>query len=163
MSIALRFVLFLSVAVWVGALVFFTFLVTPAVFKALPKEAAGDLVSVLFPKYWALGYAAGLISIASILLLSFREKFFPWARIALLVFMTGLTFYSGMVIGPRARDIRLELKAAADPAKAGELRAAFRQEHMVSYAVNMAVMAAGVAFVFLTARSAVSSAPGKQS
>ncbi|MCC6503255.1 MAG: DUF4149 domain-containing protein [Deltaproteobacteria bacterium] len=154
MSNALRFVLLFSVAVWVGGQVFFTFLVTPAIFKALPRDTAGDLVSTLFPKYWALGYAAGFIAVASILLLSFREKSFPRARIALLVFMTGLTMYSGMVIGPRARQVRLELKSAAEPAKIDELKASFRREHMESYAVNMAVMAAGAAFIFLTARNA---------
>lgn len=152
MSGVLRFVLFFSVAVWVGGQVFFTFLVTPAIFKALPREAAGDLVSVLFPKYWAAGYAAGLISLAAILAISFREGFYPWARIAILVFMTALTFYSGMVVGPKAREVRVEMKGASDTARIEELKAKFRRGHMESYALNMAVMAAGVAFIFLMAR-----------
>jgi len=152
MSGVLRFVLFFSVAVWVGGQVFFTFLVTPAIFKALPREAAGDLVSVLFPKYWAVGYAAGLIAIAAILAISFREGFYPWARIALLVFMTALTFYSGLVVGPKAREVRLEIKSATDTARIEELKAKFRRDHMESYALNVAVMAAGVAFIFLMAR-----------
>ena len=159
---ALRFVHLFSVAVWVGGLVFFSFFVTPAIFKTLPRELAGDLVSTLFPKYWAFGYAAGLVSIASILALSFKEKFFPRLRIALLVLMTGLTMYSGMVIGPSARRVRLELKSASEPGRALELKALFRREHMKSYAINMAVMAAGAAFIFLTARNAALKASGKQ-
>lgn len=150
----MRFVLLFSVAVWVGGQVFFTFLVTPGIFRTLPRETAGDLVSVLFPKYWALGYGAGLISIAAILAISFRENIFPWLRIFLLVFMTALTFYSGMVIGPKAREVRLELKSATEPARVEELKARFRRGHMQSYAVNIAVMAAGAAFIFLMARDA---------
>lgn len=152
MSVVLRFVLFFSVAVWVGGQVFFTFFVTPGIYKALPRETAGDLVSALFPKYWALGYGAGLISIAAILAISYRENFFPWLRILLLVFMTGLTFYSGLVTGPKAREVRLELRGATEPARIEELKMRFRRGHMQSYAMNMAVMAAGVAFIFLMAR-----------
>ncbi|MBI2400369.1 MAG: DUF4149 domain-containing protein [Deltaproteobacteria bacterium] len=149
-----RFVLLLSIVVWVGGLVFFTFFVTPIVFKVLPRELAGELVASIFPKYWALGYVAGVLSLASLLAISLIEKFFPAGRILLLAFMTALTFYSGMVIAPEARAVQLELKAAKEPARVQELRAEFRHKHLESYAINMAVIVSGVVFVFFTARSA---------
>ena len=149
-----RFALLLSVVVWVGSLVFFTFFVTPAIFKVLPRELAGELVSHIFPRYWALGYVAGVLSLASLLAISFIEKFFPAGRILLLAFMTALTFYSGMVIAPEAKAVQLELKAAREPARVQELRAEFRRKHIKSYAINMVVIVSGVAFVFFTARSA---------
>jgi uncharacterized membrane protein len=69
-----RFVLLLSVVVWVGGLIFFTFFVAPSIFKVLPRELAGELVSNIFPKYWALGYVAGLLSLASLLAISRVEE-----------------------------------------------------------------------------------------
>lgn len=149
-----RFVLLLSIVVWVGSLVFFTFFVTPSIFKVLPRELAGELVANIFPKYWSLGYVAGVLSLASLLAVSFIEKAFPAARILLLAFMTALTFYSGMVIAPEARAAQLEIKAAKEPARVQELKAEFRNAHVKSYAVNMAVIVSGVVFVFFTARSA---------
>lgn len=148
-----RFVLLLSIVVWVGALIFFTFFVTPMVFKALPRELAGELVGEIFPMYWALGYAAGVLSLASLLAISFVEKAFPAARLLCLAFMTAATFYSGLVIAPEAGAIRERIKAAGEPAAIEELRAGFGRLHRRSYALNMAVIVSGVAFVFLTARS----------
>lgn len=148
-----RFVLLLCIVVWVGGLVFFTFFVAPSVFKVLPRELAGALVADIFPKYWAMGYVAGVLSLASLLAVSFIVKAFPAARILLLAFMTALTFYSGLVIAPEARAVQEEIRAATEPAKAAELREEFRAIHLRSYALNMAVMAAGVVFVFFTARS----------
>ena len=148
-----RFVLLLSVVVWVGGLIFFTFFVAPSIFKVLPRELAGELVSNIFPKYWALGYVAGLLSLASLLAISFIEKAFPAARILLLAFMTALTFYSGMVMAPEARAAQVELKTAKEPARVQELKSEFRSIHMRSYAVNIAVIVSGVVFVFFTARS----------
>lgn len=148
----LRFALLASIVVWVGGLVFFTFFVAPSVFKVLPRDLAGALVADIFPKYWALGYVAGVLSLASLLAVSFIEKAFPAARILLLAVMTGLTFYSGLVVAPEARAVQEEVKAAAGPARAAELKEKFRAIHLKSYSVNMAVMASGVVFVFLTAR-----------
>ncbi len=147
-----RFALLLCIVVWVGGLVFFTFFVAPSVFKVLPRELAGALVADIFPKYWVMGYVAGVLSFASLLAVSFIEKAFPAARILLLAFMTGLTFYSGLVIAPEARSVQEELKSATGPAEIAGLKEEFRAIHLRSYSLNMAVMVSGVVFVFFTAR-----------
>lgn len=149
----LRFVLLLSIVLWVGALVFFTFFVTPSIFQVLPRDLAGELVGAIFPKYWAIGYVAGVLSIASLLAISFVEKAFPAARILLLAFMTAATFYSGMVIAPEAKAVHREMRAASDPAKTKEFKEDFARLHLHSYVLNMAVIVSGVAFIFFTARS----------
>ncbi|HEY4707679.1 MAG TPA: DUF4149 domain-containing protein [Thermodesulfobacteriota bacterium] len=151
----LKFILLLSIVVWVGMLVFFTFFVTPAIFQALPRETAGELVARIFPWYWSVGYVAGILSLASLLAISFVEKGFPAARIILLALMTAFTFYSGMVIWPEAKAVKAAMAEvrATDQARHEELRGEFRKIHMESYALNIAVMAAGVVFVFLTSRN----------
>lgn len=148
-----RFVLLLSIVIWVGALVFFTFFVTPSIFKVLPREMAAELVASIFPKYWAIGYMASVLSLASLLAISFIVKAFPAARILLLAFMTALTFYSGMVVAPEARAVQEEMKATGNAAKTMELKERFRHIHLESYVLNMAVIVSGVVFVFFTARS----------
>ena len=95
---ALKFILLLSIVVWVGMLVSVTFLVTPGIFKALPRDLAGDVVAQIFPKYWAVGYIAGILSLSSLLGISFVEKGFPALRVLLLALMTALTCYSGLVV-----------------------------------------------------------------
>jgi len=46
-----------AVAVWLGAMGFFAFIVAPAAFSALDREAAGRFVSAVFPRYYAVGLA----------------------------------------------------------------------------------------------------------
>lgn len=152
---ALKFILLISIVVWVGMLVFFTFFVTPAVFQALPRDMAGDVVARIFPKYWAMGYIAGILSLASLIGISFIEKGFPAARIILLAMMTALTFYSGLVIWPEAKAVRAQMSEVkgTDQARFEELSGEFKKLHSESYVMNMVVMAAGVVFVFFTSRN----------
>lgn len=150
---ALKFVLLLSVVVWLGAIIFFTLFVTPSVFKVLPRELAGDLVAHIFPKYWAIGYVAGVLSLASLIGICFVEKGFPAARLLLLALMTSLTFYSGLVIMPEAQAVKAQIRVVEEPAKVQELRKEFRRIHMRSYAINIVVMVSGVAFVLLASRN----------
>lgn len=150
---AFRFILLLSVVIWVGSLIFFTAFAAPSIFKALPREMAGEVVSRIFPKYWAIGYVAGILSLASLLAISFIEKGFPVVRVLLLALMTTLTFYSGLVITPQAQAVKAQMKVVEEPAKVEALRNDFRQIHMKSYALNVLVIVAGVAFVFFTSRN----------
>src|SRR5258707_12327434 len=48
---------------WLGGIVFFSFFTAPAVFTVLPRPAAGQLISEIFPRYYMLGYIVGTISL----------------------------------------------------------------------------------------------------
>ncbi|MDP2690436.1 MAG: DUF4149 domain-containing protein [Deltaproteobacteria bacterium] len=152
---AMRFVLLLSLAVWVGALIFFTFFAAPSIFKVLPRELAGEVVGDMFPKYWMIGYVAGLLSLSSLLGISFIEKGFPAARVILLTVMTGVTFYSGLVVAPKAHEMRIEARAAKETGEkeAPSIEKAFKRTHAISAALNMAVIVFGVIVIYLMSRS----------
>ena len=149
---ALRFVHLLSVSVWVGMVVFFTLFATPALFKHLPRETAGDVVGVLFPRYWAVGYAAAFMSLATLLALSYIGKTLPAARLALIIFMTALTLYSGLVVSARAREVKGLVREAPDGESKDGLKKEFRSLHARSAAMNMAVLLSGVALIYLISR-----------
>ena len=42
----IRFIHLMSLIVWLGGMVFFSFIVAPSIFQALPTETAGDVVGV---------------------------------------------------------------------------------------------------------------------
>lgn len=149
----LKFTHLLSVSVWVGMVIFFTLFATPAIFKSFPRETAGDIVGVLFPKYWAVGYAAALSSLATLLAISYMGKALPMARLILIVFMTAVTFYSGLVVSAKAREVKGLVRQTEDTAKKEALRQDFRALHMKSAAMNMAVLVSGVVLIFLMARN----------
>ncbi|MBI5642698.1 MAG: DUF4149 domain-containing protein [Deltaproteobacteria bacterium] len=149
----LRFIFLTSLVVWMGMLIFFTFFVAPSIFKVLPRELAGDLVGDIFPKYWMIGYIAGILTLASLIGMSIIEKAFPAIRIAILALMTAITFYSGLVLFERARAVMVEVKASSDPVKKEELRKNFKKIHIESAVLNMAVMISGLAVVLFVSRN----------
>ena len=80
------------------------------------------------------------------------EKATATTRIVLLVIMTAATFYSGLVVGSKARVIKAEMHALEDGEAKDGLRASFRRVHGLSSILNMIVFVLGLAVVFLTAR-----------
>ncbi len=51
-----------AVGVWLGAILFFSFVVAPRAFAVLENESAGELVEAVFPRYYSLGVTAGVVA-----------------------------------------------------------------------------------------------------
>ncbi|MBI5749904.1 MAG: DUF4149 domain-containing protein [Nitrospinae bacterium] len=147
----IRFIHLSSLVVWIGSIVFFSFIAAPGIFKALPRDTAGDVVGEIFPKYWLIGYICSITLLLTLAYMAVNEKIIPVIKISLLVLMTLLTFYSGLVVGSNAKEIKAEIKAVEDPAKKESLRTDFKSLHLKSVILNIAVLILGIVFVFLTA------------
>lgn len=50
-----------AVSVWLGSIVFFSFVVAPTLFGSLGSETAGKAVRGIFPKYYLLGMVCGIV------------------------------------------------------------------------------------------------------
>jgi len=84
----IRFIHLSSLVVWIGSIVFFSFIAAPGIFKALPRETAGDVVGEIFPKYWLIGYICSIAALLTLAYMSAYEKSVPVIKISLLVLMT---------------------------------------------------------------------------
>lgn len=145
-----RFIHLFSLVVWVGGMIFFSFIAAPAIFKVLPREIAGDVVGEIFPKYWMVGYICGIASLATIVLLSLMDMVYPWIRIGLLALMCGLSFYSGMAVGAKAVKVKAEIRKTDDPSKKEKLRAEFKIIHRESAILNAMILILGLIVLFIT-------------
>lgn len=145
-----RFIHLFSLVVWVGGMIFFSFIAAPAIFKVLPRETAGDVVGEIFPKYWMVGYICGIASLATIVLLSLMDMVYPWIRIGLLALMCGLSFYSGMAVGAKAVKVKAEIRKTDDPSKKEKLRAEFKIIHRESAILNAMILILGLIVLFIT-------------
>ncbi|MFP4175217.1 MAG: DUF4149 domain-containing protein [Halobacteriales archaeon] len=54
-----------AVGVWLGTVVFFSFVVAPRVFGVLERDRAGDVVNEIFPTYYVFGAALGVVGFAA--------------------------------------------------------------------------------------------------
>ncbi|MBI5902298.1 MAG: DUF4149 domain-containing protein [Deltaproteobacteria bacterium] len=148
---ALNFIHLLSLVIWVGMLIFFTFFVAPVIFKTLPRETAGVVIGALFRNYWSLGYLTSAVSLLTLIAIYSIKGVSPAARLYLLGFMTVSTYYLGLVDGARARRIKAEIKSTSDEKRLEGLHKKFRRVHARSSALNLMVLLSGIVAVFLTA------------
>ncbi len=136
----LKYLHLLTLIVWLGGMILFSFVVTPSIFKILTREMAGTMVGNLFPKYFFIGYIASLFLLVTLWLIAHDYLHAVRVPFAILIVATALTFVSGMGVGARAREAKAQMYAEQDVTKKEELRKEFGKVHAVSTILNVAIM-----------------------
>jgi len=137
-----------AVAVWLGAMGFFAFIAAPAAFGALDREAAGRFVSVVFPRYYGVGLALGLVACfgLGVRWMGGAWRGLDWTVAGLVLLMLALTLYAGAVVLPAAHAAREAARAVTgDPAAA----MGFARLHRLSSILNVIVMLSGILVVVI--------------
>ncbi|HZP43824.1 MAG TPA: DUF4149 domain-containing protein [Candidatus Binatia bacterium] len=138
-----RFVYLLALAVWVGEIVFFSFVGAPTIFAVLERTRAGDVTSAIFPRYYALAVACGAVAVVGAFLLgrgAVRPGLWRTAVVALLLGL-GATLWAARVVQPRAAALRAAMHAA--PADA-PVRLEFGRLHRTAVLLNAGALVAGL-------------------
>ena len=156
MQTALKFIYILAISLWIGSIFFFSFFAAPSIFKVLPRETAGNVVSDIFPKYYLVAYVCGGAAIITTILLRMlsaegRPILFI-IRLSALVVMMALAVYAGTVIRPQAVEARTEMRSLTeDSPNYPETQEKFRKLHARSAIMNSAVFLLGIAILFINA------------
>lgn len=147
----LRFVRLLTLAVWIGSIVFFAAVLAPAAFSFLPAHPpAGVLESLALVRLHWIGIICGVLFLLCGLAEATQRggASMILTRDLLLVVMLGLTLYAQF--GPARQISKRQSGAstASDPVAQGELDPLQRQ---IGY-LESGVLACGVVVVALIAR-----------
>jgi len=137
----------ISLSLWIGGLVLWTAVVTPAAFRCFKKEEAGRFLRPLFPAVdrfllvWAL-VAAGAI------FLSFWNQHLSPQALALEVpvgVMSGLTVYLVEILHPQIRDLSKDLADSKyqGTAHLEKIRFAFNRLHRLSVRLHVIILTLG--------------------
>jgi len=157
MTEALKFIHLVSLVVWFGSIIFFSFFAAPAIFKSLSREEAGRVVGLIFPKYYIVGYVCGFLSISSLFILGNMDGgTLPTVRFYLLIFMAVVVLYSGIFVGGKARKIKARLRDSDNPPSAEEkpaLMKEFGKTHRISMILNLIVFLSSLAVMYMTSQS----------
>ena len=94
-----------AVGVWLGTVVFFSFVVAPRVFDVLERDRAGDVVNRIFPTYYVFGTALGLVGVAAGAARLYTEGFGVWvaAYSAAVTVAVVVAVFSSLYLVPRIR------------------------------------------------------------
>jgi uncharacterized membrane protein len=159
----LRFFMLLSLVVWVGGIIFFAFVVAPALFTVLPNTHLAGLVVARSLKalHW-MGLISGLVYVLS----SFAyarlttASVQPLAARNLLAYvMLALTAVLQFFIIARMDALRLSVGQIDAVAPDNPVRVQFNALHAWSTRLEGAVLLLGLAVIYLTARAAVQPRP----
>jgi len=146
-----RFLMTISLVVWIGSIVFFSVVVAPTVFSALPaQDIAGTIVGRSLGALHRIGLACGVIFLAAMFLGTFRQ---PRMLRGLVGLMLLCTAFSQFRITPQMERIRAAVGGpiqALPRQDAG--RATFDRLHQTSVILEGIVLFAGVGAVVLVSR-----------
>jgi uncharacterized membrane protein len=151
----LRFLMLLSLAVWIGGLIFFAFVLAPTAFHVLPTtHLAGNLVGRALGKLHWIAIVSGFLFLASSFAYSRMVDgtlhMFA-ARHVLIFIMLGLTLLSQFWIIPRMDTLRAQVSDFAAMPLDNPLRVQFDTLHAWSTRVEGAVLLLGLVAIWLTA------------
>jgi hypothetical protein len=149
MIVSLRVLHLIALSLWVGSIVFFSFIVAPGIFGALPSQEAGRVIGTIFPRYYGLGIGCGLVTVLSALALQWQGNGDWRIGLALTTGMLALTLYAGLVIQPRAAAMRPLLH---DPATEATTKPEFDRLHKLAVALNVIVLLDGLVALGLRGR-----------
>ncbi len=142
----------LALVVWVGGALFFSLVVAPSLFKALPPEFAGKAVGAIFPKYYPIGYLSGIVALLCALIGSVKTGHWAPLKMLILLVMTGLALYSSLITHPKARTLKEEMQSETGKTDITLLKSEFDHVHRVSVIHNGIILVLGVLLIVLTAR-----------
>jgi len=154
MRASLRFLMLLALVVWVGGIIFFAFVVAPALFSILPsRELAGRVVAQSLGALHWIGIAAGIVFlVASLVEARLATARNATARAALVAIMLILTLASEFGVSRRMQRLHEEIGAIDSVAATDARRAEFNRLHRWSTTLEGGVLLLGIASIFLMAR-----------
>jgi uncharacterized membrane protein len=153
----LRFFMLLSMVIWVGGIIFFSFVVAPALFSVLPTRHLSGLVvtRTLTSLHW-MGVVCGGIFLICSMFLAYHTSGSVQAGAArnLLVFaMVVATLVSQMGVGTKMAALRAEMGEIDKIPVTDPRRVAFNHLHQWSTRLEVIVLLLGLATLYVIART----------
>ena len=150
----LRYLMVLSLVVWIGGLIFFAFVLAPTAFQVLPDtHLAGNVVGRALGKLHWIAIVSGIVFLLSSLLysrLTGGTVHMFALRHVLIVLMLGLTLFSQFWIIPRMDALRAQVGDFAKVTLDSPARVQFDALHVWSTRVEGAVLLLGLVAVYAT-------------
>jgi len=143
-----------TLAIWIGSIVFFSFAVAPTVFKTLKPEDAAALIRRIFSKYYLIGITCAALGIVCVGLLLADRAFSKWPAILSLLLLAGMggtDLWLRQGVMPhmnKLRDQRAALESSDKPPDE-ELDREWKGLHRLSVQLNAAVLFCGLVLIFL--------------
>lgn len=137
-------------ALWVGGMTIFTFIVTPAIFRSFDRDMAGRVVGALFDGYFYYNLA---LTAAALLLVFFvwPDRAGPGFRpsLVLAVLAVAAACIVAFWIYPQAVEVKRQVASFVSTPKDDPLRVRFTRLHAMSAVMNLLLLIDGFALLVI--------------
>ena len=135
-------------ALWIGGIALFTFIITPVIFNAYSRDIAGEIVGRLFPGYFLYNLILSLLALILFLI--------PWRDISYIarkgfrlslfciVMAVFINIFVCFKLHPEIRAIKKEINSFETLSSDDPLRMKFRRLHGISAVLNLLLFVDGV-------------------
>lgn len=130
-------------ALWVGGGVLYTFILTPAIFAAYPRNTAGDIVGAMMPHYFRYQFAVA--ALAAIVSLALWRLWPRWRRalgLALVIAALAVQAYVQWRLHPQILEVKSKVASFESDPDSPERRR-FRSLHGRSMLLNLLTLMNG--------------------
>jgi uncharacterized membrane protein len=137
-------------ALWVGGIFIFTFLVTPIIFQSFSRDTAGEIVGKLFPYYFPYTLVLSVAALA-IFVVFIGLKGNAWGKITITLLSIALliNLFVTFKLYPDIKGVKQQIVTFKTPSDESPLRNKFRKLHTVSAILNILLLLDGVALLIL--------------
>src|SRR3989339_1843409 len=134
----------LCLALWVGGMAGFAFLVTPQLFLQLDRDQAAHIVGFLFPLYYPLMVGISLAGVVSFWASHPKGSKSYKIVSSLLVLAVGINLYQWLVLFPQTAQLAQEIGSFLNTPKDNPLRQAFTRLHIQANLLGLVVFVDGL-------------------
>lgn len=137
-------------ALWVGGIVIFTFLVTPVIFQSFSRDTAGEIVGKLFSYYFPYNLILSVTALAIFLVfIRIKGKNRVKITIILLIVAVLINLFINFKLHPDIISIKQQIKTFETQSDESSARLHFRKLHSISALLNILVLIDGFALLIL--------------
>lgn len=139
----------LMLALWVGGIFIYTFLVTPVLFSFYGRDSASAIVDKLFPFYFPYILAITGLALGTFLLSDWRRCGRPKLAFTSLIIAALISLFINFALYPEMRKIKQEISSFEKIAIDSPARRQFRALHGISMILNLVLLADGIASIIV--------------
>lgn len=148
----LRFLLLLALVIWIGGIIFFAFVVAPALFTIVPsRDVAGAVVGRSLSELHWIGVGCGVVFLVCALV-DMRSRLATIRNVAITL-MLALTLASQIGVTGRMERLRASMGSIQAVPATDARRAEFDKLHVWSTTLESLVLLLGLVALFDTTRS----------
>ena len=139
----------LMLALWVGGIFIYTFLITPIIFKSFERDTASAIVDKLFPFYFPYSLVIIILTFGFFFMSGLKRNARYKLALALLVAAVLIGVFVNFGLYPEIKKTKQEIASFEKTPVDSPARKRFKTLHGISMTLNLLLLADGAALIVI--------------